>query len=104
MSLQKYRADTQGDTCPNGATPWFSRWLGGPSLAKIANCPTTDLRLSRRTVYVTGEADTWFSIPAACAYKGHRIVGWIGCEDGEWVFHLMDSARAKIDAIQEGRA
>ena len=79
--MQKYRADTserQGD----GAIVWKSLWMGGPSLAKITNCRLDNLHGDMRaTVYVTGEADTWFSIPAVCRLMGKRVKGYITSDD-----------------------
>lgn len=84
MGLQKYRADQAGEKQTNGAIPWFTNWMGGPTLALIRNCPTN---YGPRTVYIRGEADTWFSIPAACRYKGKTITGYITTNDGgEYVF------------------
>jgi hypothetical protein len=88
MSIQKYRADFAHPASANGAIEWFSRWMGGPTLAKVSNCPTPD---GPRTVYITGEPDTYFSVPAAC-YVGRRYVrGYVtGTEDGpEFCPHLQ---------------
>jgi hypothetical protein len=82
--LQKFRADEAGELCKNGAVPWYTRWMGGPSLALIRNCPTP---FGPRTVYIQGEPDTFFSVPAACSRKGKRVMGYLTCEDGEWQFH-----------------
>ena len=84
MGLQKFRADIKGDTDKNGAISFYAKWMGGPSLSLIRNCPTP---FGPRTVYIRGEADTFFSIPAACTVKGKTIKGWLGCEEGNWVFH-----------------
>jgi hypothetical protein len=85
MGLQKYRADIQGEIQWNGAIPFYTKWMGGPSLALIRNCPikntTIDTGISPRTVYVRGEPDTWFSQPAACVYKGKTITGYITQDD-----------------------
>lgn len=66
MGLCKYRADEQGTKRPNGSIPWYCKWMGGPTLALVRNCPTP---WGPRTVYVTGEADTMFSIPAAMTWR-----------------------------------
>lgn len=77
MGLQKYRAD-DATTQPDGATVWRSRWMGGTTLAMIENCRLESLAGDmRRTVYITGEPDTWFSIPAACIIAGKRINGYV---------------------------
>lgn len=85
--LQKYRADKaekQGD----GATVWYADWMGGPTVSKIENCRLENLcGEMRRTVYVTGEADTWFSIPAVCKLAGKKVTGYItGDENKNLVF------------------
>ena len=85
MGLQKYRADSTGQTCKNGATPWYANWMGGPSLSLVRNCPTP---MGPRTVYISGEPDTFFTIPAACSYKGKAVRGYLTCEDGEWKFNV----------------
>jgi hypothetical protein len=41
----------------------------------------------RRTVYVTGEPDTYFSIPAVCSVAGCRVRGYLtGDDNGNYVF------------------
>lgn len=91
MGLQKYRADVKGETQANGATPYYTNWIGGPSLALVRNCPikntVIDTGVSARTVYVRGEPDTFFSQPAACVYKGRTLRGYITCdESGNYEF------------------
>jgi hypothetical protein len=97
MGIQKYRADYAEAPQANGAIPYFTRWMGGPSLAKIAQCPCANWdRLAARTVYITGEPDTYFSIPAACSFKGRRVKGYVTTDDdGCYVFHVMDSEKEK---------
>jgi hypothetical protein len=87
--LQKYRADVAGETCENGAVPWFTKWMGGPSLALIRNCPTP---YGARTVYIKSEPDTFFSQPAACRVKGKDIRGFITCNEGNYEFHTYRGA------------
>ena len=92
MGLQKYRSDLQGEAQKNGAIPCYSKWIGGPSLALVRNCPIRNIALdegiSPRTVYVQGEADTFFSIPAACVYKGRTLRGYLTTTDdnGDYEF------------------
>lgn len=87
MGLQKYRADTAGPEQKNGAVPHYTAWAFGPTLALIRNCPVVNANLSPRTVYITGEADTWFSIPAVCRYRGKTITGYCCTDDaGEYCF------------------
>ncbi len=74
MGLQKYRADEQRPADANGAIECYTNWMGGPTLALVRNCPTP---FGPRTVYVRGEPDTWFSVPAACKYRGRTITGYL---------------------------
>jgi hypothetical protein len=85
MGLQKYRFDKVGQPDANGAIPLHTVWMGGEPIAGVRNCPSGVY--GKRTVYVTAEADTWFSIPAAIRVKQQRIKGWLGCADGLWQFH-----------------
>lgn len=85
--MKKYRFDVS-ETQADGAIVWSSQWLGGPTLAGIENCRLVNMEGDmRRTVYVTGEADTYFSIPAVCKLAGKRIRGYVtGDDDGNLVF------------------
>ena len=86
MGLQRYRADTASKQ-PDGATVWRTVWMGGRPLAKVENCRLADLAGDmRRTVYVTGEADTWFSQPAVCVIQGATVRGYVTSEDDNIVF------------------
>jgi hypothetical protein len=84
MGLQKYRFDIT-EPAANGVIVLRSDWMGGQPISGLRNCPCGDY--GRRTVYVTGEPDTQFSIPAAISVKGKRVRGWIGCTDEQWEFH-----------------
>lgn len=88
MGLQKYRADKAGAKQLNGATPFYCQWMGGPTLALIKDCPCeNDPALTPRTVYISGEPDSFTSIPAACRSKGKTIRGYVTCDDNrEYVF------------------
>jgi hypothetical protein len=85
--MQKYRADIS-EIQPDGAILWSSKWIGGPSLARINNCLLENLEGNmRRTVYITGEASDYFSIPAVCKLAGKRVKGYVtGNDDGNLVF------------------
>jgi hypothetical protein len=62
--------------------------LGGPSLARINNCRLANLQGDMRaTVYIIGEPDTYFSIPAVCSLFGCRVKGYVTSDDGQLVFH-----------------
>lgn len=84
MGLQKFRADEADEPTPNGSVMWRTKWIGGPSPALIRNCPTP---FGPRTVYITGEADTYFSLPAACKVKGKTVRGWVSVSEQGWEFH-----------------
>lgn len=84
MGLQKFRADEAGATFENGSQPFYARWMGGPTLALIRNCPTP---FGPRTVYVKGEADTYFTIPAKCRVRKTIYHGYLMFETGQgWTF------------------
>lgn len=85
--MQKYRADSS-TVQPDGATIWKADWQFGPSLARINNCRAEKLSGEPRlTVYITGEPDTFFSIPAVCSFKSCRVKGYVtGDDSGNLVF------------------
>ena len=85
--MQKYRADKAGDVQANGGQPFYSDWMGGPSLALIRNCPIENRDYGARTVYIAGEPDTWFSQPAECSVAGCKVRGYVtGDDEGNLVF------------------
>lgn len=84
MASLKFRVDAE-ETNEHGQTIGRTHWLGGPSLARIKGAVCDDG--IRRTAYITGEPDTWFSIPARINVGKRSICGWLGCEDGLWQFH-----------------
>jgi hypothetical protein len=83
--MQKYRAD-KSEKQSDGAVAWFTEWMGGPTLAKIDNCRLVNMTGDmRRTVYITGEADT--RSPAVCKLAGARVRGYVTSDDeGNIVF------------------
>jgi hypothetical protein len=85
--MQKYRADVSEQQV-DGAIVWRCEWIGGPSLARINNCRLDNLAGDmRRTVYITGEANTYFSIPAVTKLAGKSVRGYVtGDDDGNLVF------------------
>jgi hypothetical protein len=86
MGLEKYRSDVS-EKQQDGATVWSARWMGGPSLSKIENCRLENLVGDMRaTVYIQGEPDTFFSIPAKCCLFGKVVTGYVTSTDGELVF------------------
>ena len=98
MSLQKYRADRAGEAGENGSTPFYAHWMGGATLALVRNCPTDCPGLSPRTVYVQGEPDTWFSIPAACVYRGKRITGYLTSNEQGYEFRIHTDQLSKVQS------
>ena len=85
--MQRYRADSKR-LQDDGAILWFTEWMGGPTLAKIDKCRLDNLEGNmRRTVYITGEPDSYFSIPACCKLQGCRLNGYVTNDDnGNAVF------------------
>jgi hypothetical protein len=78
--MSKYRCDTS-ETQADGAVLWYSQWLGGPTLAKITNCRVDLVGDMRRTVEITSEPDTFFSIPARTKIGGKHVNGYVSCDD-----------------------
>lgn len=73
----RYRADCAAPQ-PDGSVQWFADWMEGPTLSKIENCRLENLVGNmRRTVRITGPADTWFSIPAECTIQGCTVRGYV---------------------------
>lgn len=86
MSLQRYRAD-DSEVQEDGARLWWANWLGGRTYSKIEACRLVTLAGdSRTTVYLIGEADTFFSTPAHCRYLGVAMTGYVTMDDGNLVF------------------
>jgi hypothetical protein len=88
MGMQKYRADVK-KAQPDGAIVWSAEWMGGRSLSMITNCRTDMAGDPRVTAYVTGEADTFFSIPAVCSYMGCRVRGYVTSDDDGLMFRVV---------------
>jgi hypothetical protein len=115
MGLQKYRADEPGPVQKNGATPWYTNWVGGPSLALIRNCPIQGVPLglefelrNPRTVYVLLDRPDKPFIAAVCRYrvfKGKEKVlrGYITTdESGDYYFQAY-SDNASQRSYEKGR-
>lgn len=82
----KYRADKSEQQSDN-AIVWRSVWMGGTQLAKIDNCRLATLCGEMRcTVYITGDPDTWFSVPAMCHLQGCCVRGYVTKEENNLVF------------------
>lgn len=86
MMMQKYRADISTKQ-PDGATVWHASWMGGHTLSKINNCRVINEGNLRRTVYATGEPDTWDGLtPAVCKINGKRVKGYAMPDNDNLVF------------------
>lgn len=81
--MARYRKDSKKDQ-PDGSTQHFANWMGGPTLSAIDNCRTA--LGFRANVSITGEADTWFSIPAEFRFKGCRVRGYVTSDDDGLIF------------------
>lgn len=103
MALQRYRADASDPPSPNGSVAWYANWVGGPTLSLIRSCPVDEEGVAPRTVYVTGEPDTFFSMPAACKVRGKTVKGWIGREESGWKFHprKQPDASGEVDVRKD---
>ena len=81
--MTRYRTD-RTELNEHGQLIGYTDWIGGPSISKVqADCP--DGR--QRWAYVTGEPDTWFSLPAFVNNGKAKVTGWIGTDEGHWIFH-----------------
>ncbi len=80
----RYR-DDQSHTNAAGQTIHSAKWMGGLTTSKVegAKCPDG----VSRTAFVTGEADTYFSLPAYVHHKSKRVKGFLTVDDGVWHFH-----------------
>ena len=93
--MQKYRSD-YGEPHADGSTHWFANWMDGPTLARINKCRIYGS--SRRlAVYITGEPDTFFSIPAVTRCRSKRVPGYITSDDEGLIFHPMDSHKHLLE-------
>ena len=82
----KYRVD-RIETNEHGQQIGYTDWIGGPTVAKVeAGCPDGRTRWA----YVTGEPDTWFSLPAYVNHGRRKVRGWLGTTDGRWEFNLYE--------------
>ena len=84
--MQKFVA-REPFTFPDGAIGWRP---GGPfdclgPYAKVEHCLIDGTSL-RRTVYATGYADTFFSVPACTRYHGHYLGGFLTMKDESPLF------------------
>ena len=73
-----------GTEHPNGSI-CFRTFPPNDNLSKVKNCPVAGTVL-RLTAVVSGEPDTWFSIPAKIQYKKKKISGFITSKDDGFYF------------------
>lgn len=92
MGLKKYRFDITKPN-PDGSVMHYARWMAGDTLSGVSNCLCQDGK--RRTVYVRGEADTFFSIPAATSIKGKTVRGYLTINDDGNNEFRADNANAR---------
>lgn len=86
--MSRYRCD-KSEKQADGAVLWFAEWMGGPTLSKIVNCRVDLVGDMRRTVEITGEPDTMFSIPARTKIGGKHVNGYVtGDDDRNLVFRV----------------
>lgn len=85
MRYRRDRATAQAD----GATLYHTIWMGGPTLAAIKGCRVDGIE-TRYTVEITGEPDTYFSIPAYTRIKGRRVTGYVYVDNGDYRFRAYD--------------
>ncbi len=90
----KYRMDKFAEQL-DGSINAYASWIGGPSLSAILKCRIhlSDKRLS---VYISGEPDTYFSIPAYTRCKGKYVKGYITSDEMGNIFHAMDSHKERL--------
>jgi hypothetical protein len=116
MGLQRYRADEPGPEQKNGAVPWYTRRMDGPTLVLIRNCPIHGVPLglefelrNPRTVYVLDKPDSWPFFAAACRYrvfngKEKVLRGYITTdESGDYYFQAYSTNRVQRDYETGGR-
>lgn len=103
MGLQRFIA-REPFTFANGVVGYRP---GGPfdclgPYAKVINCPIegTDIK---RTVYATRYADTFFSVPAACTYKGKTIRGYLTLDDGAIKFCVLNSHAHLVGIVRDSK-
>ena len=97
--MQKFRA-RDPFLFTNGAIGWRP---GGPfdalgPFAKVEQCPIAGTTL-RRTCYATDYADTFYSVPAVCRIRGHRINGFFMIDKGACIFHVLESHQHFLASI-----
>ena len=81
MGLQKYRTD-KAVPQSDGSIAHYANWIGGPTLAKVSGARVTTLHGEPTvTAYVTGEPDSFFSLPAKFYLFGKVLNGYFTRDD-----------------------
>jgi hypothetical protein len=73
-----------GTEYPNGSKA-FRTPFPFLSLSKVKNCPVKDTQI-RLTARITGQPNTFFSIPATIKYKKKNIAGFVTSNDEGFYF------------------
>ena len=89
----RYR-DDRSETTEHGQTLWFADWMGGPTLSKVESCHCEDGK--SRTAFISGEPDTWFSVPAYVHHKSKRVRGYITSGENGYTFIETNSPTPTI--------
>jgi hypothetical protein len=85
-----YRRD-RSEVNVHGQTVYYTVWMAGRTLAAIRGCVCEDRK--RRTVNITGDPDTFFSIPANTKINGKHTAGYVTMgENGIWLFRANGGA------------
>lgn len=92
MGIRMFRTDVVGEPCRNGSTPEYAEWMAGKTLSAVRGCPVADAQgmgagVKCRTVYVCGEADTWFTIPARCIINADTVYGVLTHDESGFLFY-----------------
>lgn len=89
--FQKFRIDGEDEPEYNGSIRCYTYWMPGKTTAAIANCPIDIAGEPRRMVYLTGEADTYFTVPAVCKLFSITVKGYITMDLQGYTFHPTKS-------------
>lgn len=81
--MARFRRDTK-EVNEFGQTLHYAIWMGGPTLSAIGGCRCAD---KPRMVEISGQPDTFFSIPAKVKVKGKTVSGFVMVMEGCWSFY-----------------
>lgn len=118
----KYRVD-RDETNDAGQLLGYADWRYGPSLSRIKGALVYDPGNGKHydpetyvaprltgtvTAYITGEPDTFFSIPARARYRGKWYKGWVTTkehfEDDWWHYPVWAFVSEDLANVQEEAA